>query len=99
MPLFKCERCGCIENTATSNYWGRFLGEDGNDPVPPAPALCSACDPEIGKWHDIFLRQQASLLGYKLANDGFIYNQDEIESEDFKWRMKWQGLKIIEEGN
>ena len=44
MPVFICENCGCIENTAVSNYWSRGSG----------PALCSECDPEIGKWHGRF---------------------------------------------
>ena len=55
MPLFKCEQCGCVENTALSNYWTRNL-RDPSEPKPWAirPALCSACDPDIGKWHGAF---------------------------------------------
>jgi hypothetical protein len=44
VPVFICENCGCIENTAVSNYWSRGNG----------PALCSECDPKIGKWHGRF---------------------------------------------
>lgn len=44
MSLFVCEDCGCIENTALSNFWRRGKGK----------ALCSECDPEIGKWHGRF---------------------------------------------
>jgi hypothetical protein len=46
VPVFICESCSCIENTAVSNYWSRGNG----------PALCSECDPEIGKWHGRFLK-------------------------------------------
>lgn len=48
MPIFACEECGCLENTASSNYWSREKG---------APALCSQCDPEIRKWHGRFPRR------------------------------------------
>jgi hypothetical protein len=58
MSLFACERCDVIENTATSRYW------DGC-------ALCSQCDPAIGKWHGLFPREtvadrQARGLGTEL---------------------------------
>jgi len=45
MSVFKCEKCGCAENTALCGYWHRKKG---------APALCSECDPKIGKWHGCF---------------------------------------------
>lgn len=54
MPLFKCEQCGCVENTALSNYWTRNLNWDRLPEPPNHPALCSACDPKIGKWHNQF---------------------------------------------
>ncbi len=55
MPLFRCEQCGCVENTALSNYWMR--GRDAVTLAPravPLPALCSECDPQIGRWHGEF---------------------------------------------
>jgi len=45
MSIFKCEKCGCAENTALCMYWMRKKGE---------PALCSECDPEMNKWHNCF---------------------------------------------
>ena len=48
MSLFKCSKCGCIENTATSRFWVRKKDE---------PPLCSQCDPKIGKWHGLFPRR------------------------------------------
>ena len=60
MPLFKCSSCGCVENTACSNYWVRGDG----------PALCSACDPEIGVWHGLFRKRDAA--EYVEGPDGFL---------------------------
>ncbi len=48
MPLFKCEKCGCVENTALCGYWWR-----GNK-----KALCSECDPEFRRWHHRFPRKK-----------------------------------------
>ena len=50
MPLFKCSKCGCCENTALSNYWWTVFQEK-------KPPLCSECDPEIGKWHEHFTKR------------------------------------------
>ena len=49
MPLFACSKCNTVENTAISHFWSRGDG----------PALCSACDPKIGKWHGRFPRESA----------------------------------------
>jgi len=49
MSLFKCEKCGCVENTALCRYWLREKGE---------PALCSECDPTGKmKWHNCFPKE------------------------------------------
>jgi hypothetical protein len=48
MPLYECENCHTIDNTALTNFWDAFIHKK--------PKLCSACDPEIGKWHDNFPR-------------------------------------------
>ena len=46
MSIFKCEKCGCIENTALCRYNFREKG---------SPALCSECDPKGSmKWHGCF---------------------------------------------
>ena len=68
MPLFKCENCGCIENTALGHYWSKsmkdFKGTEWEK------ALCSECTPDTfpdgtscdkgGKWHGIFPKEQAT---------------------------------------
>lgn len=41
MSLFICSKCGCVENTATGDYWNR-----------PDEPLCSECS--RGKWHNRF---------------------------------------------
>lgn len=72
MPLFRCEKCGCVENTALSNWAARHLREGA--PLPPA--LCSACDPEIGKWHGEF--PQRSAVGMVICEDGYLYTKEQI---------------------
>lgn len=52
MSLFQCEKCGCVENTATSNYWFR---KDKTSAC-KGQKLCSACDPDLNKWHGVFKR-------------------------------------------
>lgn len=61
MPLFKCSKCGCVENTACCYYWVRKPGE---------PPLCSVCDPAIGQWHGLFERRDADGAGYVPDDDG-----------------------------
>ena len=68
MSIFRCGKCGCIENTATSHYWSqKYPVGDGEVAVP----LCSECDPEIGKWHGRFPKEPAD--GYQIGEDGFLY--------------------------
>lgn len=57
MPLFVCDNCGCIENTATSNFWTRRSGSQ---------KLCLKCDKSKdgmfpgGKHHGLFKRIKAT---------------------------------------
>jgi hypothetical protein len=44
MSLFKCQKCGCIENTALGRYWGA------------KEKLCSEC--ATGKWHNAFPKEK-----------------------------------------
>lgn len=46
MPLYKCTKCGCRENTSLTNFH--------QDNWEGAPVLCSECDPAIGRWHGKF---------------------------------------------
>lgn len=68
MPLFECEKCGTVDNTGLTNFWQSY----GSNP--PGPSLCSACDPEIGKWHGRFdQRTVAEYLALYLNGGGVAY--------------------------
>ena len=67
MPLFKCYKCGVVENTALGDFWT-------NQDKP----ICSEC--ETGKWHGQFPKINASESGYHKDEDGFIYAEDEVEN-------------------
>lgn len=63
MSLFKCQQCGCKENTACCNFHWRAANNE--------KALCSECDPEIGKWHNRF--KKAEFIGpYDYSKHGPI---------------------------
>jgi len=84
MSIFRCEKCGCVENTATCGYNYR---EEGS------PALCSECDPKIGKWHNLFAK--CSAVGCAIGNDGFLYSVEMDKDGIYDWRKKAQGFEII----
>ena len=67
MPLFKCEECGCVENTALCWYWPRQAKKQS--------LLCSECDPDIGKWHGMFEKRTAD--GYATNQYGFLERADD----------------------
>lgn len=50
MPLFECERCGVVDNTALSDFWDRQWDD--------LSQLCSLCGK--GEWHGEFPRELAS---------------------------------------
>ena len=63
MPIFVCEKCGNIENTATGLYWSRNA-DLFKDKSLRGKALCCKCIPKEysdgsptgynGKWHNKF---------------------------------------------
>jgi len=65
MPVFRCEKCNCVENTAVSNWVTRPYD---------SPALCSECDPAIGKWHGRFPKKSADGL---IEKNGFLISPEE----------------------
>lgn len=69
MPLFVCNNpdCDAIENTASSFFWSTL-----SQPPEERNPQCSACDPDIGKWHDRFPRQKVTLQ-YLNANRRHFY--------------------------
>lgn len=75
MPIFKCEKCGCAENTALGWYWSRKSLADHVDLSDVGEryygkALCSECAPthyKNGKptgftheWHNKFPKEPYS---------------------------------------
>lgn len=70
MPIFKCAKCGCAENTALGLYWTRHLinnydWSDVGEEYKGKP-LCSECAPThfasgdetgYGKWHNRFPKE------------------------------------------
>lgn len=61
MPLFKCDRCNCIDNTALGgSYW--FRERTGG-------AFCSEC--YTGKWHGRFEKKTPEELGYVIERENF----------------------------
>ena len=70
MPIFKCEKCGMVENTSLCHYWYRVGAEKKE-------ALCSQCDPEIAKWHGQFSRTTPESHGYVKGPDNFWYMPDD----------------------
>ena len=76
MPLFACSKCNCVEDTALSHYWGARLRQTA--------ALCSACDPAIGKWHAEFPRESAD--AFVNDRDGFLLDKRAVE--------RWLGQPI-----
>ena len=71
MGLFKCAKCGCIENTALGWYWAAKVCADDADwsevgEEYKGMKLCSECAPKywkdgkptgFGKWHNKFPKE------------------------------------------
>lgn len=76
MPVFRCEKCGCVENTAIAWWWS-----EGR--------ICTEC--KTGKWHKRFPKQSAIGMfedknGFlyskeELEPGGYFYGRVEIEKE------------------
>lgn len=63
MPLFRCDKCGVIENTALGKFWGE------------KEKLCSQCG--FGKWHGKFKRTKKIPKGEVLMNNNYnIYEKN-----------------------
>ena len=82
MPLYRCDNCGCVENTAFGNYWSK-----DNAKVWPAEylgkALCSECGPpayvdgtktQYGKWHGRFKKRSAD--GMLIDQNGHLWPRE-----------------------
>jgi hypothetical protein len=82
MPLFKCDKCGAIENTALGDFWGA------------EEKRCSEC--AFGAWHGAFPKKYATKEGYYKDAEGFIYEPDSVDKKKMEWtynrRFKMVGL-------
>jgi len=81
MPLYRCEKCGCVENTASGHFYGR--DEEGWPIDVRGKALCSACAPAtgpdglptgFGQWHGMFPRGQEN--GMLIDQSGFLWSRE-----------------------
>lgn len=55
MPLFVCDECGVVDNTATCGFAGwHGRNADGRD----GKARCSECRSVHSHWHGLFPRKQ-----------------------------------------
>lgn len=87
MPLFQCEACKCVENTALSpSYWSRDM--DIWPPEARGKKLCSECAPTTfsdgspvmgaGKWHGRFPKRPAA--GMLIDQDGYLWSQEQVDA-------------------
>lgn len=90
MAFFRCEKCGCAEDTALCNYWSARILE--------TPPLCSACDPKIRRWHGEFPReclgvsQGGSAEGIKMRTKIL---DTAVESADDARKMIYAALNAV----
>lgn len=83
MPLFRCVRCGCVENTALSLHYEHLDDKQ---------YLCSECDPGIGRWHGAF--EKASAEGWFYDSSHYIYSQDDVDQAKREWRYN-RNFKMV----
>jgi len=85
MPLFKCEQCGCVENTACGMWWSKDMDIWPLEYV--GKALCSECGPptyrdgsktDFGKWHGRFTKRPAA--GMLIDQNKNLWSQDQIDA-------------------
>ena len=68
MPLFKCPKCGCIENTALGEYMFKDPPEETlRDERGRVVEWCSEC--ATGMWHGKFPKQTPEEAGFVLLKD------------------------------
>ena len=82
MPLFVCEKCKTIDNTALAHFWTRGLGYF-KDTEKDKQALCCVCMPDdsicakAGKWHNYFPQTIATPEVIKeMGEDNFVFVAD-----------------------
>lgn len=83
MPLFCCEKCKCVENTALSNYSSRNKDIWSEEYI--GKMLCSECGPptyksgspaRYGVWHGQFTKRSA--VGMSIDQYGFLWSEEQL---------------------
>ena len=83
MPMYRCQQCGCAENTALGFYW--LTDRESYPEEYRRKRLCSEHGPthyasgvptKFGKWHGDF--EQKPATGYLVTDHGFIWKTAEF---------------------
>jgi hypothetical protein len=81
MSLFQCTECGCVENTALCNHaWNKGKLKIEQD-------YCSACDPQIKKWHGRFHRTFLEKGKWKTNREGNLEHIETGETDFHKYAI------------
>jgi hypothetical protein len=104
MSLFICEKCFCIENTATGRYWTKDsadLWDDDN----LGQALCTQCEPLHfrsgesndggGRWHGRFPKRHPSFEEVRDADPDLYLNRDAVLE---LWKQRGRIMGSFENG-
>jgi hypothetical protein len=83
MSLFRCVKCGRVENTALSFHCGHL--DDKR-------YLCSECDPDIGMWHGRFPKVSAEGMYYD--ENHYVYGPNEIDTGAMELKYN-RGFKMV----
>lgn len=94
MPLYMCRKCGSVDNTATGGYWAQQM--NAHDAQRQHEPLCSACDPAVGSWHNLFPRRRAE--GYVQDKNGYLYLPEEADGY-FKHMGPFKPVPLPETGS
>jgi hypothetical protein len=88
MALYVCEDCGCVENTALGQYWGR----ETLYPEPYADRkLCSECGSptytdgtptDFGTWHGRFPKHNAREYAEAHPNSGLVFDYPSLQEQE-----------------
>jgi len=76
MPLFICDCCGAVDNTACGGCRGQVGWKEYRDGK--APDLCCKC--HTGKWHDLFTYEVCTQEVFlKIGASNFVYWMEGLE--------------------
>ena len=82
MPLFECESCLFVENTALCHYWSSKV-------IDKEKALFSEFYPDINKLHDRF--KKSSAKGMLIDQNGHLWSKEQVDGGLFPKHYKIVG--------